>query len=261
MKHATTVAWRDLRSLFVSPVAYVVMSLFAVTAGLFFIIGVSNFGKALIYYQQRQDFASLELINLADVLLAPFFDSMLVVFLFLVPGITMGLFASEKANGTEELLMTSPLTIWDIVLGKFAAGAGFVGLLVAMLGLFPALLFFFGDPEVGKILTGLLGVLLMGWTYVSIGVFASSITRSQIIAFFLAFVLLLMLLILPAITQLGVLGSDSAIASVLAWFSTTAHMQPMLGGLVDTADLVYFGVMIGIFLLLTKASVESVRWR
>ena len=83
-----------------------------------------------------------------------------VILLFLVPGITMGLFAAEKTNGTQELLLTSPLTIWDVVLGKFAAGAGFVAILVAMIAAFPGLLFVYGDPEVGKTVSGLLGLLL-----------------------------------------------------------------------------------------------------
>jgi ABC-2 type transport system permease protein len=255
------VAGRELRSLFVSPVAYGVMSLFSVLAGLFFVLGVAAFGAWVQQLSQFQAFDQLQELNLSDHLVANFYDSMSVVLLFLVPGITMGLFAAEKTNGTQELLLTSPLTIWDIVLGKFAAAAIFVGLLVALVGAFPALLFVYGDPEKGKTFSGLLGLLLVGWTYVAIGCFASSITRSQVVGFLITFVLLLSMLLLPAISDLGVAGDGSGLGAALRWLSAGEHVQDLTKGLVDTADLAYFVVVIGSFLLLTKASIESVRWR
>jgi ABC-2 type transport system permease protein len=261
VRHVPTVAWRELRSLFVSPVAYGILSLFAVLAGLFFILGVAAFNTWVLQLQQFQAFDQLEKINLSDHLVSQFYDSMGVVLLFLVPGITMSLFAAEKTNGTQELLLTSPLTIWDVVLGKFAAGAAFIAILVAMVAAFPGLLFVYGDPEVGKTVAGLLGLLLVGWTYVSIGAFASSVTRSQVVSFLIAFVLLLCLLLMPAISELGVLGGATGIGGALQWVSTGQHFQQLMKGLVDTSDLIYFAVIIGAFLLLTKASVESVRWR
>jgi ABC-2 type transport system permease protein len=254
------VAGRELRGLFVSPVAYGLLSLFAVLAGVFFIVSVVAFNEWTIRLQQFQAFDQLSQINLNDHLIGQFYQSMSVVLLFLIPGVTMGLFASEKTQGTEELLLTSPLSIWDIVLGKFLAGALFVALLVALVGLYPLLLFVYGDPEVGKTLSGLLGVMLVGWTYVAIGVFASSVTRSQVVAFLLSFVLLLVLLILPALADLGVVGSPQ-LGELLRYLSADAHLEELVKGLVDTSDLVYFAVMIGSFLVLTKASVESVRWR
>jgi ABC-2 type transport system permease protein len=261
VRHVPTVAWRELRSLFVSPVAYAVMSLFAVLTGLFFILYVSAFNEWVMRLQQYQELERLREINLTNDLIAPFYQMLDTVLLILVPGITMGLFTAEKTNGTQELLLTSPLTIWDVVLGKFAAGAAFVSVLVVMVGAFPGLLFIYGDPELGKTLSGHLGVLLVGWTYVAIGTFASAVTRSQVVSFLIAFVLLLFLQLLPAISELGVLGSASLLGEALRWVATGVHLQPMLQGLVDTKDLIYFAVIIGSFLLLTKASVESVRWR
>ena len=260
MRHVNHIAARELRSLFVSPIAYAVLSLFAVLAGLFFTLNVAWFNDLVFRMQQFQAFDQLEQMNLSDHLIGEFYGSMSVVLLFLIPGITMGLFASEKTNGTQEMLMTSPLTIWDIVLGKFAAAALFIALLVAMVGAFPGILFFYGDPEVGKTLSGLLALLLVGWTYVAIGVFASSVTRSQVVAFLISFVLLLFLLLLPAISDLGVAGGSGA-GAVLRYLSTAEHFEQLTKGLVDTSDLAYFAVMIGTFLLLTKAAVESIRWR
>ncbi len=259
MKHVASVAGRELRGLFLSPVAYGVLALFAVLTGLFFILNLRFFDNLIQQLQQFQAFDRLEALNLNDDLIREFYGSMSVVLLFLVPGITMGLFAAEKSNGTQELLLTSPLTIWDIVLGKFLAGALFVGVLVAIVGAYPLLLFFYGDPELGKTLTGLAAILLVGWTYVAIGAFASSLTRSQIVAFLITFVLLLALLLLPAVSDLGVAAGRAA--ELLRWVSTASHFEAMLNGLVATSDLAYFAVMIGSFLLLTKAAVESVRWR
>jgi ABC-2 type transport system permease protein len=260
VKHVTSVAGRELRGLFVSPVAYAVLSLFAILAGVFFIVTVAAFNDWIFRLQQFQAFDQLEQLNLNDHLIGQFYQTMSVVLLFLIPGVTMGLFAAEKTNGTQELLLTCPLTIWDIVLGKFVAGAIFVALLVFLVGLYPGILFLHGDPELGKSASGLLGLLLVGWTYVAIGVFASSLTRSQVIAFLLTFVLLLVLLILPAISDLGV-ASSSELRGLLRYLSTDVHLAELVKGLLDTADLAYFGVMIGCFLVLTKAAVESVRWR
>jgi ABC-2 type transport system permease protein len=259
VKHVPTVAWRELRSLFVSPVAYGVLSLFAVLAGLFFTLHVLGFVRELERFEAFG--GQMQMLNLSDHLIGFFYESMGMILLFLVPGITMGLFAAEKTNGTQELLLTSPLTIWDVVLGKFAAGAGFVAIMVAMIAAFPGLLFVYGDPEVGKTVAGLLGLLLTGTTYVAIGAFASSVTRSQLVSLLITFVLLLGLLILPALPALGMVGGTGGLGEVLKWMSTGEHFDQMRQGLVDTTDLAYFAVIIGSFLVLTKASVESVRWR
>jgi ABC-2 type transport system permease protein len=260
MRHVPDVAGRELRSLFVSPVAYGVMSLFSVLAGLFFILNLAWFNDLIFRLQQFQAFDQLQQMNLNDQLIGEFYGSMSVVLLFLVPGITMGLFAAEKTNGTQELLMTSPLTMWDIVLGKFVGGALFVTLLVLIVGCFPALLFVYGNPEVGKTVAGLIGLLLVGWTYVAIGAFASAITRNQVVAFLITFVLLLSLLLLPAVSDLGVAGGSGA-GGVLRYLSTAMHFDNLVKGLVDTSDLAYFAAAIGSFLLLAKTAVEATRWR
>lgn len=282
MRHILAIASRELRSLFVSPVAYAVLTLFAVLAGFFFLLSIQGFRETMNYYQQIGQFDVLERINLNNQVIAPFIQVMWIVFLFLIPGITMGLFTSEKANGTQELLMTSPLTMWELVLGKFLAAGAFVTILIAMMGLFPALLFldadtpvlgfFFSsfdlaepDPEGLQMLAGLLGLWLLGLTYAAVGTFASSLTRNQLVAFFLALALLLILWLLSVVADLGVaegaMGTAASLSTVLTWLSTSDHFDKLARGLVDTRDLAYFAFMIGIFLVATKTSVESVRWR
>ena len=179
--------------------------------------------------------------------------------LFLVPGLTMGLVASEKTNGTQELLLTSPITIWELVLGKFAAALAFVGVLTLLLAVFPGILIYFGNPELGKIASGLLGLFAMGASYAAIGTVASSVTRSQLIAYFLSVVILLVLLLLGLVASEGV-GVEWATA-LLRYLGTVDHFENLVMGLLDTRHLAYFAVMTAIPLILAKAAIESVRWR
>jgi ABC-2 type transport system permease protein len=259
VRHVASIAGRELHSLFVSPVAYGVLSLFSVLAGMFFMIFMNAFEQ--YFFRLQQDPAQLANLNINDQLLSQFYDSVSFIMLLMIPGITMGVHAAEKANGTEELLLTSPLTIWDIVLGKFAAGAIFIAVMVGIVGLFASVLFLHGDPEVGKTASGLIGLLLIGWTYVAIGGVASAIARSQTVAFLIALVASLTLLLMPGIAELGIAGNAPGVADTLRYFSVQLHFDPLLNGLVDTADIGYFAVMIGSFLIITKAIVESVRWR
>ncbi len=264
MRHVTAIAGRELRSLFVSPTAYVVLTLWAVLAAVFFLSSLVTFQLELVRIQQFQQFELARSWNLNDHLIAPFVASMWIILIFAVPGITMGLFAAEKTNNTEEFLLTSPLTIWEIVLGKFLAGAAFVGLLTLVVGFFPGILFVYGDPELGKTSAALLALFLLSLSYVAVGAFASSVTRNQLIAFFLALVILLVMLMLSFLSNAigqGATGVMQGVGEALRWLAPDDHFQNMLQGLVETSDLVYFGVVIGIFLLLAKASVESVRWR
>jgi ABC-2 type transport system permease protein len=259
------VATRELRGLFASPVAYAVLALFSILAGVFFTLTTIAFNDGILRLQQYQAFDQLSLINLNDHLIGPFYDSMAFMLMLLIPAITMGFFAAEKTNGTQELLLTSPLTMWDLVLGKFFAGVVFVALLGLVVAAYPAILFLYADqtaggPEPGKTLSGLLGVLLVGWTYTAVGIFASSITRSQIVAFLLTLVLLVVLIILPFVADMGMAGTSAA-RDLLRYLSTEPHVAELRKGVIDTKDLAYFVVMISAFVVMTKASVESVRWR
>src|SRR5690606_6827249 len=264
VRHVFAIAGRELRSLFASPVAYAVLVLFAVLAGFFFLTGVLQFQDYVVRMQSFQLAEQLAELNVNDHVIAPFVHVMSVVLLFLIPGITMGLFAAEKANGTQELLLTSPITIWELVIGKFLAAAAFVTLLVLLLGRYVGLLFWYGDPEIGKTAAALGGLWLVGLTYAAIGGFASSVTQSQLIAFFLAFVLLLVLWMLGFLADLGAAGgamSSERVAGVLRWLSSAEHFESMVMGLVDSRHVAYFAAMIAGSLIVTKAAVESVRWR
>jgi len=268
MRHVGAIAGREIRSMFLSPVAYVVLTLWSLMAGTFFLSSVFSFQEQVLRARQLAQFQAMSEadINLNAHLITPFIGSMWVVLLFLLPAVTMGLFANEKSNGTEELLMTSPVTIWEIVFGKFLAGAAFAALMTGIGAFFPGLLFVYGDPEVSLTLSALLGLLLVSVAYVAVGAFASSLTKNQLIAFILTLVLLLLIgMMLPFIVELSVSGSgmdrDTLLSSVMGYVATGQHFENLLQGLVLSSDLVYFAVVIGVFLLLTKTVIESARWR
>jgi ABC-2 type transport system permease protein len=265
VKHVGHIAGRELRSLFVSPVAYVVLTLWAVLAGFFFLSAVSSFGLELMRMQQFGAFDQLREMNLNDHVFVPFLGSMWIVLVFAIPGVSMGLLAAEKANGTEELLLTTPLSIWEIVLGKYLAGACFALLMVLVVACFAGLLFVYGDPEVGKTAAGLLGLLLVSLAYMAVGVLASSLTSNFLVAFFVSFGSLLTLLLLPFIAQLAsagqTLGASQYLADILSWLGTGGHFEQLAKGWIDTSDLFYFVAFIAACLILAKTAVESVRWR
>jgi len=266
MKHVFAIALRELGSLFVSPVAYVVLTLWSVLAGTFFLSSLIGFDSQIAQASQFGAQEYLARMNLNDHLITPFYGSMWIVLLFLVPAVTMGLFASEKANGTDELLYTCPLRIWEIVIGKYLAGFTFVGIMTGIVAFFPAILFLYGEPEVGKTASGLVGLLLVSMSYVGVGALASSLTKNQLIAFVLTMVSLLVIgLMLPFIVEVGI-GGDSGgggigIGPVVRYISTGTHFETLMTGVVDSADLVYFAVVIAICMVLSKAALESVRWR
>jgi ABC-2 type transport system permease protein len=265
VRHVVAIALRELHSLFVSPVAYVVLTLWGVLAGSFFLSSLLGFVAEEEQARRLQAVGHLAQLNLNDGLIMPFFGSMWIAMLFLLPAVTMGLFASERSNGTEELLLTSPVTGWDIVLGKFCAGAVFALGMIAIAAFFPGLLFLYGDPELGKTAAGLLGLALVALAYVAVGCFASSLTGNQLIAFMVTLVALLVLgVLLPFIVDAGLAGGhggSSTLSSALGWVATGRHTERLLTGLVDTADLAYFAVVVSGFLILTRSAVESARWR
>jgi len=180
-----------------------------------------------------------------------------VLILFLLPMITMRTYAEEKRSGTIELLLTSPVTDIEIVAGKFLGAVGFFVALLSVTLLNMAILFWHGSPAVAPVLTGYLGLLLMGSCFISIGLFVSSTTKNQVVAGAATFVVALLLWI---ISWLGTSFGPTT-ASVLSYLSITEHFDDFGKGVIDTTHLVYYLSVITFGLFLTVKSVDTERWR
>lgn len=232
-----TFTLKELKSFFNSPVAYVILTLFLLIAGWFFA-------------------SSLFLINQAE--LRDIFSFVIPLsFMFFVPAITMRLIAEEKKSGTLELLVTLPVRDSEIVLGKFFASLLLLASALLLTFAYPMTISFLGDPDSGAIIGGYLGLLLMGASYLAIGVFTSGLTQNQIVAFITGFVLIFVFFMLDKV----VVFFPGPIASVLEYLSMTYHLENIARGIVDTRDLIYFGSVITVFLYMAVRTLESRRWR
>lgn len=159
--------------------------------------------------------------------------------------------------GTYELLLTSPLTVTEIVLGKFLGCLFFISVMILLTGVYPAILFLYGNPEAGVLASGYLGLYLLGVAFISVGLLTSSLTENQIVAAVTCFVILLLLYVLswPAET------TGTALGEVLKYLSVIEHFSEMAKGLIDTKNLVYFLTVILLSLFLTHRCVEASRWK
>ena len=185
-----------------------------------------------------------------------FFDTMPLLFVFLAPAITMRLLADEKASGTLELLITMPVRDWEVVFGKFLAA---MALLCTALGLtlvFAITVRALGPLDRGPTIGGYLGLLLMGGSYVSIGVMCSAFTRNSIVAFIVAFAISFALFIVGQVTQF----LPSGLAGLAAFIGIGNHFENISRGVIDTRDLIYYFSVMGICLLVATLSLESRRW-
>ncbi len=256
MRNVFTIIRKELRAYFVSPIAYVVLTGFLLLGGWFFFNLLSRFNVLLSIYTQLQQGAADQL-NLNEFVIAPLMHNLSIVLVILVPMITMRAYAEEKKGGTYELLLTSPLRTGEIVLGKFLASFLFICIMLGLTGVYPAVLIAFGNPEIGVLLAGYLGLLLLATSFVAVGLLTSSFTENQIIAAVSGLVATMLLYIIgwPADTAGEVLGP------LLRYLSVTEHFAEMVNGLIDTQDLVYFASLILLSLFLTQRSVESLRWR
>lgn len=257
MKNILAIAGKELRSLFVSPIAYVVMTGFLLLGGWFFFNLLARFSYLLTLYTNFQNFRGAESLNLNEYVIAPLLHNLAIVLVIMVPIITMRTFAEERKNGTYELLLTSPLTVTEIVLGKFLGCLGFMTVIILLTGIYPAILFIYGNPEWGILAAGYLALYSLATVFVAVGLLTSSVTENQIIAAVSCFVALLLLYLLswPAET------TGTALGQILKYLSVIEHFSEMVKGVIDTRDLVYFLSLVFFGLFLTHRCVEASRWK
>ena len=242
MKNIKAVFKREFKAYFDSPVAYVFLTAFLVLAGFL------TFGVAMFYERRQAD-------------LTPFFFWHPWVYLLLVPAATMGLWADERRNGTAELLLTLPVTLREVLVGKFLAAWSFVGIGLALT--FPVALTagYLGSPDWGAVFCGYLGSFLLAGASVAIGVFASTLSRSSVVGFVVSLALVFLLLIIgfdPVIGAVAAWGVPTAITDAVASCSLLSHFESLRRGVVDLADVgYYFGVIV--FMLAAAKTVTDGR--
>jgi gliding motility-associated transport system permease protein len=247
---------RELVSYFASPIAYVILAIFTFLSGYFFYVRLQMYNFLSLQYMKYQGYISS--LNVNDYIVKPLYANLAVILLLLIPIITMKSFAEEKRNGTKELLMTSPVTLTDILIGKYIS-ACIVFLAMLMLTFtVPLFLLIYGAPDRGALLTAYIGMSLIGAAMISVGMFASSITENQIVAAVITFGLLLLFWAIGWVSH----GVAPGLASFLTYLSLIdVHFQDLLKGIIDTRDIVYYLSVIFFFLFLTHRVLESERWR
>jgi len=235
VRNTRTIALREFKSYLASPMAYVVTGIFLALTGFFFNISPATYSETSINGFLQT--GSLLLLLLASVL-------------------TMRLFAEEKKMGTLELLLTAPVRDSEVIMGKFLGSLGILTVMLVLTFYYPILLMSFGDPDMGPIATGYLGLFLLGCTSLAVGIFASSLTSNQIVAAVVAGGILF------ALWFLGMLANllPETLGEVIGYFSLSYYFPDLMRGIIDTRGIIYYLSVTVLFLFLAIRSLEHSRW-
>ena len=236
MRNTLAIAERELKSYFVSPIAYVIGAAFLLIAGYLFSVILLNTNEASLRY---------------------LISNLSVIWLFVAPFITMRLLAEEARTGTIELLLTNPVRDVELVLGKFIGALLFVLALLVLTLYYPALLFAFGNPDVGPIVSGYLGVVLQAAAFLAIGLMVSSFTQNQIVAAFVTFAILLLMWLSESVANFV----GRPFNEVVRYLSVTSHFQDFSRGVIDSSHVIYFLSIVVGALFITFLSLQVRRWR
>ena len=257
MRYVFAVAGKELRAYFHSPIAYLVMTVYAGLCGFFFYSFTATYVMQSFRMQAMGGMGAPPM-SLNEYIIRPLLAGVLtVVLLLLVPLITMRLYAEEKRSGTIELLLTSPLTDLQIILGKFLGALALYAVLIAVTFFYIGILFVYGNPNAKPLLAQILGLLVYGAALLALGMWFSTFTKNQIVAGVIAFAVFLLLFVLDWVTAY----STGTAGRVISYMSLTTHFDNFAKGVIDLSDVVfYFSVtFMGIFL--TARSVEALKGR
>ncbi len=249
-----TIARKELNSYFRSPIAYGVMAFFALISGYFFFVAVEFFVRRGMESAMMGQSAPMDM---GDYIIRPLFSNISVIGLFLIPMITMRLFAEEKRTGTIELLLTSPINDLEIILGKWLGAMVLYVAMLAISALSLSVLFIYGHPDWKPILVGYLGLVLQGGSLLALGAFISNCTKNQIVAGVAGFATMLLLWVLDWASSFG----TSVVDKVVSYLSVLQHFDTFSRGVIDLKDIVFYLSVIFVGLFLTARSMESLRWR
>lgn len=234
MSQIRAIIRKELREYFDSPLAYIFLTVFLVATSWLFMRGFF-------------------LIN--EVSMRGYFSLLPWIFLLLIPAVTMRLWAEEKKSGTLEILLTSPITEWQMVLGKFFASFIFLVIAILLSLNLPIIMSIIGNPDGGMIFTGYIGAVLMGGAYLSIGLWASSISKNQIIAFILAVFVTFILLMLGS--PMVLYSVSQSFSPLLRYLSLGGHFESIMRGVIDSRDIIYYLLVISFFLYLNARNLAK----
>lgn len=225
---------REVKAYFYSPIAYVLIGMFIFISSIFFLQNL---------FGQSGDFNN----NL---------QSMCVILLFIIPILTMKLLAEDRKNGTEVLLVTSPASLTNIVLGKFLAAFFVFFIMTVATFIYPIIQIAFGSALTAQLVGGYVGFILLGASCISVGVFASSLTENQIIAAVIGFISLLTMWLIDFVAKFA----QGIVSKVLMWFSIVSRYDDFNRGILNLSPIVYYLSFIAVFLFLTIRVIEKRRW-
>ncbi len=255
MKQIWIICKKELKSFFYSPVFYIITAFFLLVSGFFFyniLAWVNMQTMRMMQYQY-----GMERINVNQLLYEPFFNNLTIILMFLLPLLTMRLFADEKKMRTDELLFTAPVTTWHLILGKYLATMIIYFLILFLTATFSVFVFLNGNPELTPLLTAYLGIFLIGAVFIAIGVFASSLTENQVIAAAISFSSILLIWVLSWVGS----SSNSLLVKFLSELSFFSHFQNLVKGVIELKDLIYYLSFSFFALYLTYTVFEFRKWR
>ena len=254
MSNILAIAQKELRAYFASPIAYVTIGFFALLYGYFYAVGLAFFVRQSM---QMGQFGGGQAVNINQMMIRNVVQNVTILVLFLMPMVTMRTYAEEKRSGTIELLLTSPLTDFQIIMGKFLGALALWAVMLVVSLIHMGILFIYGNPEWKPLATTYLGLLLFGACFISVGLFISSLTKNQIVAGMVTFAVFLFLWIINWIGSF----SGPTVNSLTEYLSIINHFDDFSKGVIDTTHLIYYFSVITFGLFMTARSVDSERWR
>ena len=264
MRNTLAICGKETRVYLTTWTSYVLFAAFMLITAFFFQRFVIEFQFRSLQFMQMQAQNMIDQLNLTDLVMVPVFLNVVVFFLFMLPIMTMRLVAEERRNKTLELLMTSPVRPWEIVAGKYLAALLIMGIMLALTVLFPVLLNQFGATSLGDnpldwrtVAVSYVGMALLGAAFVAVGLFASSVSESQIVAVLVSFAVLLMFYVIGFASR----GEEGFWAQLFTYLSIHTHLEGFMRGLIRLQDVIYFTSLAFMGLFFSFRMIEAQRWR
>jgi|TARA_B110000116_G_scaffold216770_1_gene193773 ABC-2 type transport system permease protein len=253
MNNIVALAQKEIRAYFVSPMAYALLGFFALLFGYFYI---ASMNVMLQFSMGQLGQGGPQVVNINEFMVRPLFSNTALILLMMLPFLTARAYAEEKRSGTIELLLTSPLTDFQIIIGKFLGAMTLYVMMLALTLIHVGVLFWYGEPEWGPIVSGYLGLLLIGSSFISVGLAISSMTKSQMVAGLATLAVLLLFWIINWVGD----PSGSTTQAVLSYLSIIEHFDDFSKGVIDTTHVTYYVSFTALGLFLTAKSLDTARW-